>query len=76
MGIVEATPSTLAPSVGNGGVGLEISLAQPWVSGNSPTQDDAIRFGSVEFVKHSPESSPAFGNIGKSMDLTFDDLNF
>ena len=76
MGIVEVTPSTLAPCVGNGGVGLEISSAQPWVSGNSPTQDNPIRFGSVDFVKHSPESSPVFGNIDKSMDLTFGDLNF
>ena len=43
---------------------------------NSSGQDDSIRFGLVNFVKHSPESSPAFHDVNRSMDLTFDGLNF
>ena len=76
MGIVEVTPSSLAPSVGIWGAGTEASSAPSASIGNSPIRVDSIRFGSVDFTKHSPASSPAFSCINGSMDLTFGDFNF
>jgi hypothetical protein len=75
MGIVEVTLSRWAPSMGNGGGGLEISSVPYPTGSNSPIRVDAIRFGSVDFTKHSPVHSPTFGCINGIIDLAFGDFN-
>ena len=70
MGIVEVTPSTLAPSVGNGGAGLETSSApSSATSGNSPIRVSSSQLESINFTKHSPASRTASDALDGSVDL-------
>ena len=76
MGIVEVTPSLLAPSMVIWGSGIEASSAPTTAICNSPIGVDPIQFGSIYFTEHLPASREAFDALDESVDLMFGDLNF
>jgi hypothetical protein len=70
MGIVEVTPSTLAPFVGNGAAGLETSsVPSSATSGNSPIRVGSSRLESINITKHSAASRTDSDGLGGGVNL-------
>ena len=69
------TPRQLAPSVGKTGVGSTGPAASS-ITGNSPTLQSPIYFGSLGFNPHSPIALPAFADLHAGVEVSFGELRF
>src|SRR5664279_1600947 len=75
-GSAVVAPRQLAPSVGKTRAGIAISPAPDAANCNSSTPTESMFFGSISFVPHLPDFSPAFDALHEGVNLTFGDFRF